>query len=161
MALFFRSPFLTTIVAGFIAGTLDVVLAVLFLAHGNTSGTLRYIAKGAFGSIVYEAGDRALWAGAAIHYFIAFCFALGYFMIYPYFPILRRQKVGAGLLYGFFIWCFMRFLILPLTYTPPPPFIITQTWKNIVILMASVGLPISIITAKYYSSKHPASGKIA
>lgn len=141
---------MTILAAGFLAGILDITLAIMILAKGNTAGTLRYIAKGAFGPLVYEAGDQALWAGGAIHFIIATTFAALYVFIFPFLGILRNQRIVSGLLYGLMIWGIMRFLVLPMTYTPPPPFG-TSTIKTIGILMIAVGLPISFITHRHYS----------
>lgn len=148
----------TILLSGFIAGTLDIVCAILFLANGNATGVFRFIAKGAMGNAAYEGGTEMVLLGAAFHYIIAFCFAAGYFLVFPRIPFLRKQKVLSGLLYGIFIWFFMQYLVLPFTFNPPGPFTFSGAWKGMVILMLAVGLPVSLITHAgyaYRSSKTP------
>jgi hypothetical protein len=131
--------------AGFIAGTLDILAAIFFLAGGNASGVFRYIAHAAVGDTAYQRDIKMVVVGAVFHYFIAYCFTAGYFIFYPHIPFLRKHVVVSGLLYGIFIWSFMHFLVLPLTHNPPAPFSLANDWKNIVILMLAVGLPVAVM----------------
>lgn len=142
----------TVLLSGFVAGTLDITCAILFLANGDAAGVFRFIARGAWGDAAYQGGSEMVLLGAFLHYMIAFCFAVGYFLVFPFFPLLRKRKLISGLLYGVFIWAFMQYLVLPLTFNPPEPFSIAGSWKSIVILMVAVGLPVSLITHAHYAS---------
>lgn len=148
-----RSTAKTLLFSGFTAGTLDILCAIIFLADGNAAGVLRFIAKGAMGNAALEGGTGMVLLGAVFHYIIAFCFAAGYFLVFPYIPFLRKQKIVSGLLYGIFIWIFMQYAVLPFTFNPPGPFSFEGSWKNIVILMLAVGLPVSLITHKHYAAR--------
>lgn len=146
-----QSKVKTILFAGFVAGTLDILCAIFFLANGNAAGVFRFIARGALGDAAFEGGVEMIILGAVFHYIIAFCFTIGYFIAFPYIPILRRQKFISGLLYGIFVWAFMQYIVLPLTHNPPDPVTFDHAWKNILILMLAVGLPISLIIYKHYS----------
>jgi hypothetical protein len=148
-----KSPVRTLATAWLMAGTLDILSAIFFLAGGNASGVFRYIARGAFGDSAMQGGIGMILAGAVFHYFIAFCFTTGYFFISPFFKVLHRYKILAGLCYGIFVWSFMHFLVLPLTHNVPAPFSLAGDWKNIVILMFAVGLPVSLFSASYNRNK--------
>lgn len=152
MISFFKSKPKAIATAWLIAGTLDILSAIFFLAKGNAVGVLRYIAKGALGPAAMEGGTGVVILGAVIHYTIALCFTIGYFLVFPYVPLLKKYKVLSGLLYGAFVWAFMRYVVLPLTFNPPGPLTFESAWKNIVILMFAIGLPISLIAHKHYSS---------
>lgn len=134
--------------AGFIAGTLDILAAIFFLAGGNATGVFRFIAHAALGDAAYQGGSGMVLLGAAFHYFIAYSFTAGYFLVYPHIRFLRKHTIISGLLYGIFIWSFMHFLVLPLTHNPPTPFSLAGDWKNIVILMVAVGLPVAVVAKR-------------
>ncbi|HLF32900.1 MAG TPA: hypothetical protein VI583_01605 [Cyclobacteriaceae bacterium] len=148
----FNSPAKTILLAGFIAGTLDILCAIIFLAKGNVAGTFRFIARGALGDAAYQGGFEMILLGAVFHYTIATSFATGYFFVSPLIPVLKKYKIIAGLFYGLFVWTFMRYITLPLSYNHPRPFAFENEWKQMLILMLAVGLPISFITSMYQKS---------
>jgi len=152
----FRSITKTILLAGFIAGTLDILFAIIFLASGNAEAVFRYIARGALGEAAYQGGFEMILLGLVFHYIIAYCFTIGYFLVSPLFPFLHKQKIAVGLLYGVFVWAFMHFIVLPFTHNPPGPVTLKGAWKNIVILMFAVGLPVVIMAGKYYDEKNAA-----
>lgn len=139
------------IISGLMAGTLDIFCAVIFLAGGNFVSTLKFIAKGAVGITAFTGGDKMAFLGLCIHYFIAFFFAALYFYLFPYLGFLKKQRIISGLLYGMFIWAVMHFLVLPFTHNPPAAFILATSWKEVLILMLAVGVPVAWLTAKHYS----------
>lgn len=143
-----QSRWRALLMAWVIAGTLDILAAIFFLVGGNAAGVFRYIAHGALGDAAYEGGVEMVMLGAVFHYFIAFCFTAGYFFVYPHAAFLRKKVIISGLLYGIFVWSFMHFLVLPLTHNPPAPFSLAGDWKNIVILMFAVGLPVAMIAGR-------------
>jgi hypothetical protein len=150
----FRSPTKTILFTGFIAATLDIICAIIFLAKGNAAGTFRFIARGALGDAAFQGGFEMILLGAVFHYIIATSFATGYFFVSPLIPILKKYRIIAGLFYGLFVWTFMRYITLPLTYNHPRPFAFENDWKQMLILMLAVGLPISLITSLYYRGRN-------
>lgn len=145
-----KSRTFAIVVAGFTAGTLDILAAIFLLAGGNAAAVFRFIAKGALGDAAFEGGPEITALGALFHYIIAFSFTAGYFIVFPFIPFLRNQKVISGLLYGIFVWLFMQYLVLPFTHNPPGAFSLEGNWKNIVILMLAVGLPVSLFAHAHY-----------
>lgn len=149
----FRSKTKSIFLAGFTAGTLDILCAIFILAGGNAAGVFRFIAKGALGDTALQGGSEMIVVGVVFHYIIAFSFTAGYFFVSPHISIIKKHRIISGLCYGIFVWAFMQYLVLPLTYNPPGPFSFAGEWKGILILMAAVGLPISLIAHKHYSLK--------
>lgn len=145
------SPAKTILLSGSVAGTLDIMCAIFILAGGNAAGVFRFIARGALGDTAFEGGPEMILYGALFHYLIAFSFAIGYYLVFPLIPALRKYPIPSGLLYGVFVWAFMHYLVLPFTYNTPEPATFQNSWKGVLILMVAVGLPISLITAKHYS----------
>ena len=143
----------TILLAGFVAGTLDILSAIIFLGKGNWSVILKYVASGAFGYAAMEGGNEMIAAGLVFHYSIAYSFTLVFFIAARYISFLQKKPVIAGLLYGILVWFIMNYLVLPFTHIPSRPFSFSGAIKNILILMLAIGLPVSLITAKYYSNK--------
>ena len=147
----------TILLAGFIAGTLDAlgativycvimkVVTVTQLFHGISSGL--------FGNTIIGSENTMAVIGLLLHYFIALCFATGYFLVYPHLPFLKRNAFISGLLYGIIVWIIMNLVVLPLSNAHHA----SPTWpgflRGVSILMVCIGLPISFITASFYKRK--------
>ncbi|MXV50509.1 DUF1440 domain-containing protein [Pedobacter sp. HMF7647] len=140
------------ILAWLIAGTLDILAAILILAKGNAAGVLRFVASGAFGSAAFTGGSGYIWFGLLAHYFIAFCFVAFYFLIYQFVPFLRKNFILSAIVYGLFAQVVMSFLVLPLTQIAHRPFNIVGFIENAVILMFTIGLPAAWMRQRVYRS---------
>ena len=71
------------LLAGLLAGTLDILAAIIILAKGNAIGTFKFIASGAFGEAAFSGGTDMVAYGVIFHYLFATGFATGYFLAYP------------------------------------------------------------------------------
>ena len=138
---------------GLVAGTLDILAAIVLLAKMNVAGVLQYIASGVFGKEAFSGGLAMAIVGFIFHYIIAFSFTTLYFFIFPYVPFLRKQKLAGGVLYGVVVWSVMNLVIVPLSNTNMSPLTWSGASLNMAILIACIGLPISLLTSQYYSSK--------
>lgn len=160
---FWKSPVKVFLFSWLLAGTMDIVAACInsYIVRGTDIFTrakkiLQGIAGVVLGKENVAGGGLKIYAsGLAIHYIIVFCFALGYFLVSPAIPFLRRQKIIAGLLYGIFVWALMNLLVLKIV-------IPTYSLQNLKlqtslvdagILMVCIGLPIALIQGKYYDLK--------
>jgi len=146
----------TILMAGTLAGTLDALSAFIYayLARGTSPiRVLQYIASGVFGMDAFAGGlSMACW-GIAFHFTIAFSWAVLFFFVYPKIPILSRNKIVAGTVYGGIIWLVMNLLVLPLSNVPQPAFQFANAIIGAGILMLAVGMPISFVINKHYSIK--------
>lgn len=153
-----QSPIKTILLSGFIAGSLDILSAflvyVIVLNKTTAANILKGIASGIFHAKAFTGGTMMAFCGLLFHFIIAFCFAIFYFLIYRHIPFLQKQKIINGLLYGIFVWCVMNLLILPIVFSRPVTFKLDPFLIGASILMVMIGLPISIITNKYYSLKN-------
>ena len=96
----------TILLAGFIAGCLDILSAFLqyFINAGkNPVKILNFIASGVFGKEAAYAGGNtmAVW-GLLFHFIIAFAFTLFFFWLYPKWNVLAKNKWATGIGYGLF-----------------------------------------------------------
>ena len=138
---------------GLIAGTLDILAAIVILAKMNAVGVLQYIASGVFGKEAFSGGTATVIAGLIFHYIIAISFTTFYFIIFPYVPFLGKQRLISGVLYGAFVWSVMNLVIVPLSNTSKSALTWNGVSLNMAILIVCIGLPISLLANKYYSSK--------
>ena len=147
----------TILLSGFVAGTMDMLGAILvytaIMQKVTVVQILHGIASGVFGKTTVGSSATMALIGLGFHYFIAFCWAIGYFIVYPYIPFLRKQKIIAGLLYGIVVWAVMNLIVLPMSNAYHSPFAWPSAIRAATILMLCIGLPISLITSRYYKSK--------
>lgn len=147
----------TILLSGFVAGTLDILAAFLVYSVIMKVVTplqiLHGIAAGVFNKTVI--GNETVMAliGLLFHFIIACIFAAGYFFIYPRIKFLHRNKIVSGLLYGIFVWAVMNRIVVPLSHAYHGPFVFNSFLRAVIILMLCIGLPISLITAKYYKDQ--------
>ena len=138
--------------AGLLAGTLDILAAILILAKGNAVGTLKFIASGVFGKAAFAGGYNMVALGAVFHYLIATSFAAGYLFAYPHLAFLQKNKWLSGVLYGVFVWAVMNLLVVPMSGVPQSPFAWDSALKNMAILVVCIGLPIAWLADKFYAT---------
>ena len=146
----------TIFLSGLIAGTLDILAAVIIYAVVLEKTTaikiLQSIASGVFKKEAYTGGPQMAWYGLGFHYLIAFIFAWFYFIIYPYLPFLKKNVILSGILYGILVWIIMNLIVLPIAFPLlPEKHFDFPLLLSILILIVCIGLPIASITRKYYS----------
>jgi uncharacterized membrane protein YagU involved in acid resistance len=151
-----RSKTKTILLAGFVAGTFDIIAAIfvyaLILNKTTAIKILQSIASGIFKKEAYSGGSLMALYGLGLHYLIALIFACFYFAIYPYFPFLKKSTIISGLLYGIFVWIVMNLIVLPIVFPVlPEKHFDFPLLLSITILMLCIGLPIASFAKKYYS----------
>jgi magnesium-transporting ATPase (P-type) len=150
-----RSAFKTIVIAGLIAGTLDILAAFInsYLANNVKPGiVLKYIASGVFGKEqAFGGGTPMIVYGLIFHFLIAAIWAVFFFLIYPYWSMLVKNKYVTGVLYGIFVWCAMSLIVLPMSNVPGTGGIkFPGAFISMGILIVAIGLPISIIVHRHY-----------
>jgi uncharacterized membrane protein YagU involved in acid resistance len=97
-----------------------------------------------------QGGVKTAALGLALHFFIAFCWAAGYYVASRRIAFLTAQPVLAGMLYGEFVWLVMNFVVIPLSAIHRWP-----TWTAASIITGPighlflVGLPIALAVRKW------------
>jgi uncharacterized membrane protein YagU involved in acid resistance len=146
------------LLTGLVAGTLDMSAALLvytvIMQKVTAVQLLQGIASGIFGKAAQEGGLTMACYGFIFHYIIAFSFTIGYFLVFPRISFLRNHKIISGLLYGVFAWLVMNRIVLPLSNAHMSPFKWSYALLGMSILMLCIGLPISLLTHRYYSLKN-------
>src|SRR5678816_2016642 len=110
-----RSFFASALTAGLIAGAMDITAACIhaFLRNGTTPGQiLRGIAGGAFGKEAAANGNMMIVWGLLFHFLIAISFTFFFFLMAKTIPSLVRYPIISAIIYGAFVWAFMRYVVL-------------------------------------------------
>lgn len=143
--------------AGAIVGTLDILSAFIYycIKTGETKflDILKYIASGIFGKEAFSGGNMMIAAGLILHYIIAFSFTIFFFWLYPKTPVLSKNKILTGIIYGTFNWMVMNFIVVPSSNIPHRPFNIANAVINVIILIVCIGIPLSFMANNFYKEK--------
>src|SRR6476661_6131722 len=90
------------IVAGLICGLLDITAALVsyvIRTHKDPERVFRFIASGIFGKKAMGPENSYVVWGALLHFFIAFAFALFFFLVLPYIQRYLGNWIIRGILY--------------------------------------------------------------
>ena len=144
------------LIAGLIVGILDAIAASVFsygFSGASPDKVFRYVASGVFGKDAFTGGlPIAAW-GLLFHFIVATGWTALFFLIYPKINFFSSSKYIAGIGYGLFIWLMMNKVVVPLSNVPQAPFHFTiRTAVMILIHMFIIGIPISYLANRYYSS---------
>ena len=130
-----------------------ILVYAVILQKTTAEKIVRGIASGVFRKQAMTGGTEMLFYGVLFHYFIALCFTIFYFIIFPYIPFFRKQKIIGGLLYGAFVWIIMNLIVLNIVFPGRPTPAVSSALIGASILMVMIGLPLSYFANKYYKSK--------
>ncbi|HSF44421.1 MAG TPA: hypothetical protein VLA58_00375 [Chitinophagaceae bacterium] len=147
----FKFPVFTKrhLLAGFIAGSLDIAAACIqfYVNTGKNPATvLLYVASGVFGKQAFSGGVMMILAGLVFHFMIALSFSFLFFAIVSLVPALMKQRIVFITVYGAFMWAFVRFCIIPFSDIIPPPLVTSSVLMAILILVVCIALPLSFFS---------------
>jgi hypothetical protein len=148
-----KSTFIAALIAGLIAGTIDILSAFIFayLRSGvNPERVLRYIASGAFGRSAWESGKSMMLAGLLFHYLVAISFSMFFFLIYPFMKWMHRHRWLTAIIYGLFAWSVMNLVVVPLSQAPAARFKWFNAGINMLILIYAIGIPLSFLASRHF-----------
>ena len=135
----------------------DILYAIIFswLARGTSPiRILQSVASGLLGKPAFDGGWPTAELGLFLHFFIAFSFAVIFYLAARRVPILATHAVWSGLIYGFLIFWFMRLVVMPLSAFPfPIKFPLGPTLLELAFHMFTVGLPIALLVKRTIAAK--------
>jgi hypothetical protein len=141
------------ILAGTLAvGSLDALDALIFfgLRGATPSRIFQSIASGVLGPAAYRGGMGSALLGVALHFFIAVCVVLTFYVAARALPVLVRHWVIAGLLYGLVVYAVMNYGVVPLAIGRGA-FSLPVFINGVLIHAFGVGLP----AAFFVAAAHP------
>jgi hypothetical protein len=138
------------VVATFVCGTLDILLAVvLTLMRGREpAAMLRFVASGPFPAATgWGAAGSIL--GLMVHFALMGIMVAWFVIAARNVPALTDKPWLAGLIYGLITYVVMNLIVVPLRFPaawPPAPLsVATQLFVHVVL----VGWPTAFITRRY------------
>ena len=132
---------LAVAVAGFTAGTVDIIQAFFFFGLEVPLA----IAAGLLGRTALHGGAATWILGLLLHYFIATSFAAFYYAASRKLTFLTEHPVVCGLVYGAAVELVMTLVVLPLSALHAGgPFKLQKLLLGLGVHMITVGLPISL-----------------
>lgn len=148
-----KLAFKTVVVAGLIAGTLDLALAIGYFAvsvHAPFAAVPLAVASGLLGARAYSLGNAGVVLGIGLHYFIALTVAAVYFAASRGLGILTRRPIVSGAAYGIGVFLVMQYVVLPLSARPGPRHM-SAGWMvaDIGSHVFFIGITIAVITRRY------------
>lgn len=144
----------TTAIATLVAGTLDILWAVILtLWFGRDPGDmLRYVASGPFPAAT-AMGTAGAVLGLATHFALMAIMALVYVAAGARNHRILERPWVSGLVYGLITYVVMNLIVVPVRFDAPLPpsarSIATQLFAHIVL----VGWPIALIAVRQLRSR--------
>lgn len=114
------SPFTAILLAGFVAGTIDIGSACLINGLSPVV-ILHAIASGALGKSSYAGGFGTAGLGLLLQWAMSLAIAAIFVLAAQTLPALSRLWLAAGLAYGVGIFVVMSFVVVPLSNAYPKP----------------------------------------
>jgi uncharacterized membrane protein YagU involved in acid resistance len=139
------------LIAGLVAGTLDIVYACVFWSIKADVPPLlifQSVARGLLGNAAFEGGIASAALGLALHFLIAIAMAAGYFLATARWTPLLRRPVIYGCLYGLFLYALMNFVIVPLSAATPGSTDPVWITLSVLVHMLCVGVPIAMLARR-------------
>ena len=131
-----------------VAGSCDITFAILFWwfrAGVGPTRVLQSVASGLIGrTAAISGGTKTALLGLALHYFIAFCIVLVYWLAAKALPVLRRHAVILGSIYGLGVYFVMNYVVIPLSATKRGPFNMLSFVLSLIVHAFLIGLPAAL-----------------
>jgi uncharacterized membrane protein YagU involved in acid resistance len=142
----------TILLGGVCAGVLDITAASInsTLQGGGPVRVFQSVAGGWLGRATFQGGWKTAALGLAIHFLIAASWTAIYATASLKLPLLTRQALLGGVLYGCLVYLFMYGIVLPLSAYHAK--FSNQTaavlLTGLLIHIFCVGLPIALVTRR-------------
>ena len=132
---------------GAIVGTLDILKPVVTnMINGRPPmRVFQSVASGALGRSAYDGGWATVLLGAGFHYFIAFSVVVFYALVARRIDAVARHPFIAGPIYGIGVYCFMQFVVFPLSAIGHVPHPLPTLVDGLLTHIFLVGLPTALL----------------
>jgi uncharacterized membrane protein YagU involved in acid resistance len=138
----------TILFGGLAVGALDALDAITFFGLRNGVSPTRIfqsVASGLLGRNSFNGGVKTALLGLMLHFLIAFILATIYYLASLNLPMLVRQPVVWGILYGVAVYFVMQYVVVPLSAATPGRFSFAAFLNGVIGHALLVGLPIALL----------------
>jgi len=139
------------IAGGLLIGTLDAIYAVIFWGMRGAAPIRIFqgIAAGLLGrDAAFRGGIRTEALGLGLHYFIALVIVVVYFAASRFWPSLLERPIIYGIIYGILVYIFMNYIVIPLSATHRPPFLLSWVVCSVIVHAFLIGAPAALFARK-------------
>lgn len=84
--------------------------------------------------------------GGALHYFIALCIVLVYWVASLRFDALVRRPIVWGSVYGVLVYLVMNYIVIPLSATKRPAFLLSWVVCSVLVHAFLIGVPAALFS---------------
>lgn len=108
----------TICLGGLVVATLDGLFAFTYYGFILGIQPLRIfqgVAAGLLGGAAFSGGIKTFLLGLLLHFVVATCIATVYYLASLKFPVMIRQAVVCGVIYGMIAYLGMKFVVTPLS----------------------------------------------
>jgi hypothetical protein len=148
------NTFTIILLTGLLTGTLDALGAIIWSHKIKAASIFKYIASGAFGKEALDGGNNMVWWGIFFHFIIAFAFTAVFYLYYPKFLSVLKNKYLVAIVFGLITWLVTNLIIVPLSEIGWRPYHhVLPVLIGMTILILAIGLPIVLIADKQYSKR--------
>jgi hypothetical protein len=157
-----NKPQSTAVVAGIVAGALDITYAWLFWAlEANVAfqRILQSVASGLLGPASFDGGARTALLGFVLHFAIAIVMSVLYFLAAGRVAILWQRPLLCGALYGLLLYGVMHYVVVPLSAAAGGSADPLWTVLTIAVHMLLVGVPIALFAKRSFRSVPAVQGR--
>ena len=151
-----RKTLLTILIAGLIAGTLDITYACIFsyVRRGVTpAAVFRSVAAGALGPGAREGGLKIAVLGLFFHFLIALIAASVYFFASQVLRFMITHAIISGILFGLGVYLVMYGIVLRVSAIHATAYPWSYPWPvligNVLIHTLGIGLTIALVVRKF------------
>jgi hypothetical protein len=140
-------PARAIIYGALVVGALDLLDALVFFGLRGAAPIriCQSIAAGLLGRAAFQGGAATAALGVALHFFIATCVVVTFYLASLRLPVLVRHAVIAGLLYGLAVYGVMNYIVIPLSALGGRgPFVLPVFINGLLIHAFGVGLPAAL-----------------
>ena len=106
---------------------------------------LQYIASGILGEAAFAGGLGSALLGLLLHLVFSLVIAAVFILAAARLPVLRRNLIVGGLVYGVGVDFVMNFVVTPLSAAPPQAAVLGLIVEGIISSAILIGLPLAFI----------------
>ena len=143
------SSLMFIVLGGVVAGTLDILFAIVFWAAKANVPAIRIlhsVAAGLLGRASFKGGAATAAVGLLLHFLIALCLSVTYYVLSRVWPLLHRMPWICGAIYGLGAYAVMNFVVVPLSAAMPGSTDPLWVGLSVLVHMLLIGIPIALAT---------------
>ena len=146
-----KKPWVYVLFGGLVAGTFDITYACTFwyLKRGVLpTRVFQSVASGLLGDASFTGGGRTAALGLVLHYFIATCMAITYYLFARKLSDLWQKPWVYGPLYGVLLYGIMNYIVVPLSAANPGSRNLTWVLLSIAVHAFLIGTPCALFARR-------------